>query len=357
MTIIAAADGSALGNPGPAGWAWYIDDSRWRCGGWKRGTNNQGELTAVLDLLRQTAHVDEPLHILCDSQYVINSVTKWMAGWKRKGWKKADGKPVLNVELMKALDEAMQGRNVTFEWVKGHAGHDMNEKADQLANGAAKAHAAKKTPDAGPGFPGATGVGAGEDPAAPPAAGQGTGASTRATTTRSTTTRATTTTTTAPPQPAPADEPDLFSFDGPASGSTSDSTAGSDDIARVVDLERSLLTDAVRRDREQLETLLDPAWSHVCARGEVWSLRDRLAAADEAARTAADKAAHTAANPASGGRGDRTMELIESRAVGSDSILLVWREHSEGPAVLRSSVWVRSGTSWRQTFQQGTREA
>ncbi|MFD2394292.1 ribonuclease H [Dietzia aerolata] len=167
MTIIAAADGSALGNPGPAGWAWYIDDARWRCGGWKRGTNNQGELTAVLDLLRQTAHTDEPLHVLCDSQYVINSITKWMAGWKRKGWKKADGKPVLNVEVMKALDAAIQGRNVTFEWVKGHAGHEMNEKADELANSAAKAHAAKKLPDAGPGFPGATAVGAGEDPAAP----------------------------------------------------------------------------------------------------------------------------------------------------------------------------------------------
>ena len=153
MTIIAAADGSALGNPGPAGWAWYIDDDRWRSGGWSRGTNNQGELTAVLDLLRQTAHSPEPLHILCDSQYVINSITKWMAGWKRKGWKKADGKTVLNVEVMKALDEAMRGRQVTFEWVKGHAGHELNEKADALANAAARAHASKQAPEAGPGFP------------------------------------------------------------------------------------------------------------------------------------------------------------------------------------------------------------
>ena len=66
MTIIAAADGSALGNPGPAGWGWYIDSDRWACGGWKRGTNNQGELVAVLDLLRQTRGLDEPLEILCD---------------------------------------------------------------------------------------------------------------------------------------------------------------------------------------------------------------------------------------------------------------------------------------------------
>ena len=69
-----------------------------------------GELMAVLDLLQQTAHLDEPLLVYCDSKYVIDSITKWMKNWKRKGWKKADGKPVLNVEVMKALDEAMQGR-------------------------------------------------------------------------------------------------------------------------------------------------------------------------------------------------------------------------------------------------------
>ena len=95
MTIIAAADGSALGNPGPAGWAWYVDENTWAAGGWKHGTNNIGELTAVLELFTATAHVDDDLLVLCDSQYVINSVTKWMPGWKRKGWRKGDGKPVL----------------------------------------------------------------------------------------------------------------------------------------------------------------------------------------------------------------------------------------------------------------------
>src|SRR5690606_36680487 len=104
VTIIAAADGSALGNPGPAGWGWYSDDDHWACGGWPNGTNNMGELMAVLDLLQQTAHLDEPLHVICDSTYVINSITKWMKGWKRKGWKKGDGKPVMNIEIMKALD-------------------------------------------------------------------------------------------------------------------------------------------------------------------------------------------------------------------------------------------------------------
>jgi len=159
VTMTAAADGSALGNPGPAGWGWYIDRDRWAAGGWPHGTNNQGELTAVLDLLQQTAHTGEDLLIYCDSQYVINSITKWMAGWKRRGWRKGDGKPVLNVELMQALDAEMtrlraEGRRVRFEWVKGHAGHALNEEADRLANGAAAAYQAGTVPDPGPGIAG-----------------------------------------------------------------------------------------------------------------------------------------------------------------------------------------------------------
>lgn len=155
MTIIAAADGSALGNPGPAGWAWYIDDERWRAGGWPHGTNNQGELMAVLDLLRATAHQPaEKLLILCDSQYVINCVTKWMPGWKRKGWRKADGKPVLNVELLRDIDHQLLGRTFEFEWVKGHAGHHLNEAADLRARAVATAFQNGTDPDSGPGFPG-----------------------------------------------------------------------------------------------------------------------------------------------------------------------------------------------------------
>ncbi|MFC5132939.1 ribonuclease H [Paeniglutamicibacter kerguelensis] len=157
MTITAAADGSALGNPGPAGWAWYIDDDHWRAGGWAHGTNNMGELMAVLDLFRSTAHrPEEELHILCDSQYVINSVTKWMPGWKKKGWKKSDGKPVLNLELLKDIDAAIKGRNYRFEWVKGHAGHELNEAADDRARAAATAYQAGQEPDAGPGLEGAS---------------------------------------------------------------------------------------------------------------------------------------------------------------------------------------------------------
>ena len=151
--IIAAADGSALGNPGPAGWAWYIDDDHWASGGWAHGTNNMGELKAVLDLFEATASRPEAkLRVYCDSQYVINSLTKWMPGWKKKGWKKSDGKPVLNRDLLEALDKALTGRDYEFIWVKGHAGHELNEKADSLANGAARAYREGREPAHGPGF-------------------------------------------------------------------------------------------------------------------------------------------------------------------------------------------------------------
>src|SRR4051794_19097752 len=137
MTIIAAADGSALGNPGPAGWGWYVDEDCWAAGGWAHGTNNMAELTAVLDLLQQTAHLDEDLLVICDSTYVIKSVTTWMAGWKRRGWRKGDGKPVLNLEIMKALDLAMVDRRVRVGGGKGDTRPPPNEGADPPAQRAA----------------------------------------------------------------------------------------------------------------------------------------------------------------------------------------------------------------------------
>jgi len=152
MTIRAAADGSALGNPGPAGWAWYVDDSSWAAGGWKHATNNQGELMAVLQFFRATEHLDDDLLILCDSQYVINCVTKWMPGWKKKGWRKADGKPVMNVELLKEIDAAIVGRTYRFEWVKGHANHPLNEAADARARAASEAFLRGRPVPEGPGF-------------------------------------------------------------------------------------------------------------------------------------------------------------------------------------------------------------
>ncbi len=152
MTIIAAADGSALGNPGPAGWAWFVNDSCWAAGGWKHATNNQGELKAVLELFRATAHLDDDLLVLCDSQYVINSITKWMRGWKAKGWRKADGKPVMNLDLLQELDEALTGRTYRFEWVKGHANHPLNEAADSRARAVSEAFQRNAPINPGPGW-------------------------------------------------------------------------------------------------------------------------------------------------------------------------------------------------------------
>ena len=160
MTITAAADGSSLGNPGPAGWAWYVDEDTWDAGGWPKGTNNLGELTAILRLLQATAQTGEELHILADSQYAINVVSKWRLGWKKRGWTKADKKPIKNLELIQEIDRAMEGRRVTFEWVKGHAGHRMNERADDLARGCAEAYQAGRTPEPGPGFGGGSSRGA-----------------------------------------------------------------------------------------------------------------------------------------------------------------------------------------------------
>ena len=166
MTIIAAADGSSLENPGPMGWAWYVDDHTWQAGGAPMGTNNIGELSAVLALLRATAHTGEDLLIYCDSQYVINSMTKWIHGWKRNGWRTASKKPVANADLIRAIDTELRGRSVRFEWVRGHAGHDLNEAADVRARNCATAYRDGTKPEFGPGF---AGVLASVEPANTPA--------------------------------------------------------------------------------------------------------------------------------------------------------------------------------------------
>jgi ribonuclease HI len=118
----------------------------------------------VLELFRATAHLDEDLLVLCDSQYVINSVTKWMPGWKKKGWRKADGKPVMNLELLQEIDEALVGRKYRFEWVKGHANHPLNEAADARARAVSEAYQRNAPIPEGPGWT------KGGTPAARPAA-------------------------------------------------------------------------------------------------------------------------------------------------------------------------------------------
>lgn len=134
--VIAATDGSAINNPhGPAGWAWFVSEDCWAAGGFDKASNQVAELFAVLALLRAVPREHELL-VRTDSQFVINMLTKWMGGWKRNGWKKADGQPVANLPLVQDLDRAMAGRRVKFEWVKGHSGDPMNEIADRICGAA-----------------------------------------------------------------------------------------------------------------------------------------------------------------------------------------------------------------------------
>lgn len=133
--VTIATDGACKRNPGPAGWAWVSDDGRWESGSLRTGTNNIGELLALLNGL--THHADVPeLTILIDSQYVIDSYTKWMDGWARKSWVTAGGAPVANPDIMRQLIVTRDSRrarglqDVTLVKVKGHSGHILNAWAD-----------------------------------------------------------------------------------------------------------------------------------------------------------------------------------------------------------------------------------
>lgn len=315
MTIVAATDGSALGNPGPAGWAWYIDDNQWAAGGWPHGTNNMGELTAVLELLRATAGSDDDLAIYCDSQYVINTITKWMKGWKAKGWKKKDGKPPENLEIIKGLDAAMAGRSVRFTWVKGHAGHELNEAADVRAQAAAAAHQSGRTPDAGPGFATVAPATSARvtDAATPPAASPASAGPANPAAA----------TVPAVAQVAPASLFDEFDLDG----SPSDSGA-------VVALERELLSDETRSDTGRLAELLAPGWSEIAASGRVVTREELLL----------DGLAPV----------DATLDVMQVSHLGDQHLLLTYRATDSRGSSLRSSVWVNQQGHWRQVFHQGT---
>ncbi|MDQ0770520.1 ribonuclease HI [Pseudarthrobacter defluvii] len=332
---------------------------------------------AVLDLLRATAHMPgEDLRILCDSQYVINSITKWMPGWKRKGWRKADGKPVLNVELLKELDRELAGRTYTFEWVKGHAGHDLNEAADERARAAATAYQQGVAARSGPGFPGAHHPGsqhaASQRPDAsgpaldrqapsgvglPPAtldiptaspkrpaearpaearpaaaaggdvpAGAGAGNRRRAA-----------------PEPVSAfDELDLFSELDNEALEVAEATQQAGSIppeALVEELERELLGPLVRGDIGRTAVLLHPDFMEIGSSGRVWTRDAMMMALEE--------------DP-----GERTdIEILGADRIGPGAVLLTYRNFARSGTTLRSSLWVLDGGRWRLRFHQGTPEA
>lgn len=128
-------DGACSGNPGPGGWGVimrYGEHEKELNGGEIQTTNNRMEMMAVIEglsALKKKSHVK----IYTDSKYVMDGVTQWLEGWKARGWKTADKKPVKNQDLWEKLDTALAAHKVEFFWVKGHAGHPENERADELA--------------------------------------------------------------------------------------------------------------------------------------------------------------------------------------------------------------------------------
>ncbi|MGA1203048.1 MAG: ribonuclease HI [Planctomycetota bacterium] len=134
--IEAFTDGACRGNPGPGGWAAVVrveGEERELSGFDPNTTNNRMELTAAIEALASLPESVEVL-VTSDSRYVIDGITKWVHGWKRKSWRKSDGKPVLNQELWQRLDAEAGSRSVRWAWVEGHTGHPENERCDQLAN-------------------------------------------------------------------------------------------------------------------------------------------------------------------------------------------------------------------------------
>ena len=139
--LFAYTDGACSGNPGPGGWGVLmramngedIVKERELKGGEADTTNNRMELLAAINALESLTRASR-ITVVTDSAYVKNGVTGWIHGWKRNGWKTAAKKPVKNVELWQRLDEAQKRHNVTWKWIKGHAGHEENERADALAN-------------------------------------------------------------------------------------------------------------------------------------------------------------------------------------------------------------------------------
>jgi len=134
-TVELFTDGACLGNPGPGGWAALLrfkGTEKELTGGEPQTTNNRMELMAVIEGLKALSRACS-VTVFTDSQYVQKGITEWIHSWKRRGWKTADKKPVKNADLWQALDAARLGHNVTWTWVKGHAGHVENERVDVLA--------------------------------------------------------------------------------------------------------------------------------------------------------------------------------------------------------------------------------
>jgi ribonuclease HI len=147
-TVEIFTDGACSGNPGPGGWGAlmrYNGKVKELSGGEALTTNNRMELTAAISALNA---LKEPVRVELhtDSEYVKNGISGWIEGWKRNGWKTSDKKPVKNAELWQALDQARRRHDVRWHWVRGHAGHPENERADELARAGMAPFKPKKAP-------------------------------------------------------------------------------------------------------------------------------------------------------------------------------------------------------------------
>jgi ribonuclease HI len=156
--VVIHTDGACSGNPGPGGWGAILEcDGREKelFGGAQLTTNNRMEMTAAIEALSAITK-DVPVELHTDSEYLRNGITKWIRGWKRNGWKTRTREPVKNADLWQALDSLSAKHKVDWRWVRGHAGHDVNERADALARKGMAPFLKKKRP-AGPGAPGGRG--------------------------------------------------------------------------------------------------------------------------------------------------------------------------------------------------------
>ncbi|MGH6628799.1 MAG: ribonuclease HI [Burkholderiales bacterium] len=134
--VVIHADGACKGNPGPGGWGALLRRGareQEMFGGEAQTTNNRMELTAVIEALASLKHRSK-VRVYTDSQYVQKGISEWIHNWKRRGWRTADRKPVKNEDLWRKLDEIAGGHEVEWHWLKGHAGHPDNERADMHAN-------------------------------------------------------------------------------------------------------------------------------------------------------------------------------------------------------------------------------
>jgi ribonuclease HI len=138
--VVVYTDGSCLGNPGRGGWAWAVPDGPYASGAELRTTNQRMEITAALEALRALSGPDVEVEIVSDSSYVVNCFRqRWWEGWRRRGWKNSQNKPIANRDLWEPLFELALDpqRRVTFRWVKGHSGDQWNDRVDSLAVAAA----------------------------------------------------------------------------------------------------------------------------------------------------------------------------------------------------------------------------